>query len=196
MAFSYGKIVAALSRIRAERRRQKGREVEASVARCLRTPPEGATPQGLFRDYRTALSSETCLNIVVICNYRFSPITVVQCREKARSLHPRRSYFAPIRSCCIKHVAPQQLVVEAPGTAPGSEWLITSAVYRHSRSSRHAEYRDRADAMEGPFEALADGEIGEERRKAMTMGRCSVMVGKLPESKSDAPISRPSFTRP
>jgi hypothetical protein len=24
-------------------------------------------------------------------------------------------------------------LVEAPGTAPGSEWLITKAVYRHSR---------------------------------------------------------------
>ena len=24
-------------------------------------------------------------------------------------------------------------MVEAPGTAPGSEWLITKAVYRHSR---------------------------------------------------------------
>ncbi len=25
------------------------------------------------------------------------------------------------------------LMVEAPGTAPGSEWLITKAIYRHSR---------------------------------------------------------------
>jgi len=24
-------------------------------------------------------------------------------------------------------------MVEAPGTAPGSEWFITTAVYRHSR---------------------------------------------------------------
>jgi hypothetical protein len=24
-------------------------------------------------------------------------------------------------------------MVEAPGTAPGSEWLITKAIYRHSR---------------------------------------------------------------
>ena len=26
-----------------------------------------------------------------------------------------------------------RLVVEAPGTAPGSEWFITTAIYRHSR---------------------------------------------------------------
>ena len=35
----------------------------------------------------------------------------------------------------------RRLVVEAPGTAPGSEWFITSAVYRHSRSSRQNRYR-------------------------------------------------------
>ena len=73
-------------------------KVEVSVARYLRTPPEGANPQGLIRDYRAALSSETCLSIVVVCNYKVSPITVVQCRAKVRSLHLRRSYFAPIRS--------------------------------------------------------------------------------------------------
>ena len=27
------------------------------------------------------------------------------------------------------------LVVEAPGTAPGSEWFITTAIYRHSRQA-------------------------------------------------------------
>ena len=29
----------------------------------------------------------------------------------------------------------RRFVVEAPGTAPGSEWLITSAVYRHSQQA-------------------------------------------------------------
>jgi len=26
-------------------------------------------------------------------------------------------------------------MVEAPGTAPGSEWFITTAIYRHSRQA-------------------------------------------------------------
>jgi len=26
-------------------------------------------------------------------------------------------------------------LVEAPGTAPGSEWFITTAIYRHSRQA-------------------------------------------------------------
>ena len=107
--------------------------MEASVARCLRTPPEGANPQGFVRDYRAALSSETCLSIVVVGNYKFSPITVVQCRAKVRSLHPRRSYFAPIKNRPEIQDWARRFMVEAPGTAPGSEWLITSAVYRHSR---------------------------------------------------------------
>ena len=58
-------------------------------------------------------------SIVVVCNYCSGPITAEPYRAKARPLHPRRSYFAPI-------------MVEAPGTAPGSEWLIATAIYRHS----------------------------------------------------------------
>ena len=105
--------------------------MEVSVARYLRTPPEGANPQGLIRDYRAALRSETCLSIVVVGNYKISPITVVQCREKVRSLRPRRSCFAPISSRSAK----LRFLVEAPGTAPGSEWFISSAVYFHSQAS-------------------------------------------------------------
>ena len=35
-------------------------------------------------------------------------------------------------------------LVEAPGTAPGSEWFIAQSVYRHSRAAnrRHIQYRD------------------------------------------------------
>ncbi len=71
------------------------RKVEASVARCLRTPPRWSYPLGL--DFRLSNRSRGLSNrsIVVIRNYRVSPITVVQCRAKESPLHPRRSYFAP-----------------------------------------------------------------------------------------------------
>jgi len=51
----------------------------------------------------------------------------------------------------------RRIVVEAPGTAPGSERLITSAVYRHSRASRQNEYRRWRVGLEGAGAfALAD----------------------------------------
>ncbi|SCM72291.1 hypothetical protein KL86PLE_100538 [uncultured Pleomorphomonas sp.] len=76
--------------------------MEASVARCLRTPPEGATPQGLIPSLGAALRGDGHRSIVVIRNYRFSPITVVQCRVKEPPLRPRRSYFAPAEGLAHK----------------------------------------------------------------------------------------------
>jgi|HigsolmetaAR201D_1030396.scaffolds.fasta_scaffold00863_25 hypothetical protein len=35
-------------------------------------------------------------------------------------------------------LAGRQFLVEAPGTAPGSDWLIASAVYRHSQPEADA----------------------------------------------------------
>ena len=54
-----------------------------------------------------------------------------------------------------KPLCQQQLVVEAPGTAPGSERLISSPIYRHSRSSRQNEYRGRLTEMKGRNGALS-----------------------------------------
>ncbi len=83
----------------AQRETDDGKEkVQVSVARYLRTPPYPAKGKDFNRGCRAALSSETCLSIVVVGNYRFDPITAVSCRAKVRSLHPRRSYFAPIRN--------------------------------------------------------------------------------------------------
>src|SRR5262249_62381524 len=76
-------------------------------------------------------------------NYEFGPITVEPCRAKARPLRPRRSYFAPvpgisnqwswIRTSDRWLLTTDPLMVEAPGTAPGSDRFITTVVYRHSR---------------------------------------------------------------
>ena len=45
--------------------------------------------------FQTALRSLSNRSKVVVGNYCNSPITAEQYREKARPLHPRRSYFAP-----------------------------------------------------------------------------------------------------
>ena len=57
-----------------------------------------------------------------------SPITAEPYREKTRPLRPRRSYFAPAEARLVRRAW-----VEAPGTAPGSEWFIATAIYFHSR---------------------------------------------------------------
>ena len=124
------------------------REVEASVARCLRTPPDVATRQGLKSVFQTALRGLSHRSIVVVGNYCYGPITAEPYRAKARPLHPRRSYFAPItgpRFVVARSVgAPdrgltrlrsREPVVEAPGTAPGSDRFIPTAIYRHSRQA-------------------------------------------------------------
>ncbi len=78
--------------------------------------------------FQTALRSLSNRSKVVVGNYCISPITAEPYREKARPLRPRRSYFAPAEAH-LKGWA----WVEAPGTAPGSEWFIATAIYFHSR---------------------------------------------------------------
>jgi len=41
--------------------------------------------------------------------------------------------ISPPSDAAGKKFALQRHVVEAPGTAPGSEWFITTAIYRHSQ---------------------------------------------------------------
>ena len=48
-----------------------------------------------------------------------------------------------------RHMSDVWHLVEAPGTAPGSERFIVTAVYRHSRSSRQPRYRRFAGALKG-----------------------------------------------
>src|SRR5215468_11022942 len=85
--------------------------------------------QGFRSVFQTALRGLSNRSIVVVGNYEIGPITAEPCRAKARPLHPRRSCFAPAGA------QPRRLWarVEAPGTAPGSDRFITTAIYRHIR---------------------------------------------------------------
>src|SRR5580700_10338916 len=109
-------------------------KVGASVARCPRTPPDAAKTPGLQigisnRVTRPEQPEHSCRLQLWI-----GPITVVPCRAKVRPLRPRRSYFAPTETWPIcSGSAFVQAWVEAPGTAPGSERFITTAIYRHIR---------------------------------------------------------------
>ena len=81
--------------------------------------------------FQTALRSLSNRSKVVVGNYCISPITAEPYREKTRPLRPRRSYFAPAETYRFEGWA----WVEAPGTAPGSEWFIATAIYFHSRQA-------------------------------------------------------------
>src|SRR6516165_9252702 len=84
-------------------------------------------PQDFRSVFQTALRGQGNRSIVVVGNYECGPISAVPCRAKARPLRPRRSYFAPAETCT------RRALVEAPGTAPGSDGFIATAIYRHSR---------------------------------------------------------------
>ncbi len=119
-------------------------EVEASVARRLRTTPEGANPQDLIPSTITALRGEGHRSIVVVGNYKVDPITAVSCRAKDRPFGPPSNLFRPRRSA-----PPSRAWVEAPGTAPGSERLIPTPIYRHSGPcDPQREYRGRGARWE------------------------------------------------
>src|SRR6478609_11631282 len=77
--------------------------------------------------YSNRLRGLSNRSIVVVGNYECGPITAEPCRAKVRPLRPRRSYFAPAETCA------RRALVEAPGTAPGSDGFIATAIYRHSR---------------------------------------------------------------
>ncbi|MDH6690069.1 hypothetical protein AB7M56_002093 [Bradyrhizobium elkanii] len=78
--------------------------------------------------FQTALRSLSNRSKVVVGNYCIGPMSAEPYREKTRPLRPRRSYFAPAESHRDGWV-----LVEAPGTAPGSEWFIATVIYFHSR---------------------------------------------------------------
>src|SRR5262245_500303 len=104
-------------------------EVQASVARCLRTPPEAAKPQGLISVRALPLGSESNRSIVVVGNYMMA---------RYRRYHPgqKRTLYTlvdPISPPAEAALAIPRSLVEAPGTAPGSDGFIVMAVYRHSR---------------------------------------------------------------
>ncbi len=91
--------------------------MQASVARCPRTPPIRANELELSFGFCYRLSSNSYRSIIVICNYTVCADNGGHpAEQKLTPLNVRRSYFGPI-----------SFVVEPPGTAPGSDPPITCA---------------------------------------------------------------------
>jgi len=96
--------------------------VQASVARCLRTPPYAAKRKDLSFDVVAALRSNGHRSIIVIGNYTiYADNGGSQPSKSITPLDVRRSYFDPLRPPI------PGVLVESPGTAPGSDPCITCA---------------------------------------------------------------------
>src|SRR5436190_8949945 len=76
-------------------------KVQASVARCLRTPPQPAKAEdfdfGLSRRIKQREQPEHS------CRWQLyiGPVTTVPSRAKAHPLRPRRSYFTPMAGISV-----------------------------------------------------------------------------------------------
>jgi hypothetical protein len=110
---------------------------------CCQVPPNPAGRSLTRQDFKCGLSNSVTLpgQPEQSCRLQLlhSPITAEPYRTKARPLRPRRSCFAPAEARQETLREPQKRArrawVEAPGTAPGSEWFIATAVYCHSRQA-------------------------------------------------------------
>ena len=133
----------------------------------------------------TALRGEGHRSIVVVGNYKVDPITAVSCRAKDRPLGPPSNLFRPRRSA-----PPARAWVEAPGTAPGSERLISTSIYRHSEPcGSQTEYRGRgARWEEGSTRESSSGSSARVRRIVPAGAKCTPSFRVRQES--DGP-SRP-----
>jgi len=131
-------IPASANEVRANRRADEQTEQEESGGFCCQVPPNPAcrslTRQDFKVVFQTALRSLSNRSIVVVCNY---------CMARYRRNHTekKRVLYAlvdpvsppPKPSGMIRKSGFRKALVEAPGTAPGSEWFIATVIYFHSR---------------------------------------------------------------
>ena len=108
-------------------------EVQASVARCLRTPPYAARRKGLDFGVRNCLRSDCYRSTIVICN----------CTVRADTVAPRRDKANPFRRSSILF-RPHDPQMKDFGGAAGYRPRVRSAyyerVYVHS-SCEHSKHR-------------------------------------------------------
>ena len=126
-------------------RRQMFVKVQVSVARYLRTPPYAARRKGLVSATRTAYAARAIAGArLSLATVLFAPITVVAHRDKAIPFRRSSILFRP-------HVPPtKENLVEPPGTAPGSDPLITSAFMSIVRvAPNRLEYKRGGGGLQG-----------------------------------------------
>ena len=88
-------------------------------------------PSGLQIGFSNRLRGLSNRSIVVVGNYTFGPITADTMPSERTTFTPSSILFRPHHQRPASKAGP--LMVEAPGTAPGSERFIATAIYRHIR---------------------------------------------------------------
>ena len=114
-------------------------KVQVSVARYLRTPPYAAKRKDLVSATRTAYAARAIAGArLLLATVLCGPITVAPRRDKANSFRRSSILFRP-------QGPPIREMVESPGTAPGSDPIITSAFMSIDRANPNATNIGRAD---------------------------------------------------
>ena len=162
----------------------------ASVARC---PPN--------RAYFCVLGSNSEGFNIVVGTYEYGPMTVVPYRTKVYPLRARRSCFAPVapRPEAVKRMK----LVEAPGTAPGSERLLRKTFIVIVGQARRLKYRRWGRFLKGQVSVIPVGPAFHRHVRYLRLAlptsllirngrdlrvRCG--VGNAAISRPDAPCSR------
>ena len=107
---------------------------------CCQVPPNPAcrslSRQGFKIGIPNRLRSLGNRSIVVVGNYEFGPITAEPCREKARPLRPRRSYFAPAEGRLTTGLGWRRRVLP-----PGPKGLLRRPFIAIAGLRRRSQYR-------------------------------------------------------
>src|SRR6201999_2564604 len=114
--------------------------------------------------FQTALRSQSNRSIVVVCNYCMARYR----RNHTEKKHALYALVDPVspppkpvligmtgksgyRFSEYGHAQFERALVEAPGTAPGSEWFIATAIYFHSRRTGTPNIGGKSGEGQWPF---------------------------------------------
>jgi len=143
--------------------RSGGNLVQASVARCLRTPPYAAKRKGFIFGFVTAYAATATGARLSLATVLCGPITVVPHRAKANPFRRSSILFRPLDPPMTGSL------VEPPGTAPGSDPVITSAFIAIVPLPERIRYT--------PWERRIQGRCAQGSRRRQGLPASSVRAG-------------------
>lgn len=142
-------------------------EVQDSVARLLRAPPCAARHKELGFGYPNCLRSQGDRSTVVVGNCTFCTDNGGRSPGQGK---PLWTFVDPVSAPCAPN---EGFLVEPPGTAPGSDPLITSAFMSIVPKRERPRYRRKRGRDQGGVSAAL--------RRDPQQGHCRTQQGQSPE---------------